>query len=96
MSETTKDVAAHFRVPAEDLFDNTGPVGFWLNQRTLEANDITAGDVADFLVGYRLRDNMPGNDPIPELWQGRKDELIVEAAFPSDEIGRVWGCVKQG
>jgi Type I phosphodiesterase / nucleotide pyrophosphatase len=93
MGETTKDIAAHLDVSIDHLFDNTGPVGFWLNQQTLEENDITTGDVADFLIEYRLGDNVPDGETVPEQWRGREDELIIEAAFPSDEIGRVWRCV---
>jgi hypothetical protein len=93
MGETTKDVAAHFGVEADDLFDNTGPVGFWLNRGALKSNDITAGDVADFLVNYRLEENMPGGEKVPPLWRDRADELVIEAAFPSERIGRIWRCV---
>ena len=93
MGETTKDVAAHFGVEADDIFDNTGPVGFWLNRGALKSNDITAGDVADFLVNYRLEENMPGGEKVPPLWRDRADELVIEAAFPSERIGRIWRCV---
>lgn len=89
------DVAEHFGVPQEELFQDERPVGFWLDLDTIEREGITAEDVANFLVQYRLKDNLrPGEKP-PDQYLPRLEEPIFAAAFPSERMGEVWRCVKQ-
>jgi hypothetical protein len=55
---------------------------------------ISYEQVADFLVDYRIEDNIPeGRDDIPEQYADRMQEPIFEAAFPADAAERVSGCV---
>jgi arylsulfatase A-like enzyme len=91
--ELAADVAAKFDTTSEELFENLGPVGFWLNRKTMDEHGITLEEVADFMVAYRLADNMPEGERIPPLWRARVDELIIESAFPSRETDRIWRCV---
>lgn len=89
------DVAEHFGVTAEDLFQDERPVGFWIDPTFAAAEGITAEDVADFLVRYRLRDNLrPGEEP-PAKYRDRLDELVFAAALPSARMGKIWRCVNE-
>ncbi|HVF54437.1 MAG TPA: alkaline phosphatase family protein [Actinomycetota bacterium] len=89
------DVAEHFGVDSDDLYQDERPVGFWLNQATLDATGITAEDISNYLIDYRLRDNLkPGEKP-PAQYRDRLDEPVFAAAMPSDQMGKVWNCAKK-
>ncbi len=83
-----KDVAEHFGVPEEELFQDERPVGFWVDP----ASSVTPEEISDYLVGYRLEENLhPGEDP-PSIYEDRMREPLFAAAFPSDRMGEVWNC----
>lgn len=86
------DVAEHFGLTAEELFQDERPVGFWLDLETIAREGITPEDVADFLVRYRLKDNLrPGEEP-PAQYLPRLQEPVFAAALPSARMGEIWRC----
>lgn len=95
MASLSTDVAEHFGVEQDALFDATGPVGFYFDDLTMEQEGITEEEIADFLVDYRLEDNYAGND-LPDQYRSRVREPIFSAAFPSRELPRIWACAKHG
>lgn len=90
----TDAIAKHFGVTFDDLFQDTRPVGFWLNPHTMEANGITEEAISDFLIDYRLKDDVPSGQKIPAQYQSRLNEPVFAAAFPSDEMPKIWHCAK--
>jgi arylsulfatase A-like enzyme len=78
-----------------DLFQDERPVGFWLDAAELAANDVTEEDISNFLVDYRLEDNLRPGEKIPDQYSKRLREPILAAAFPSDEMGKIWSCAKR-
>ncbi len=83
-----KDVAEHFGVTGDELFQDERPVGFWLEP----TSPVTAEEISDYLIGYRLEENLhPGEVP-PDIYSERMDEPVFAAAFPSDRMGEVWNC----
>jgi predicted AlkP superfamily pyrophosphatase or phosphodiesterase len=90
----TDAIAEHFGVTFDELFQDTRPVGFWLDPAVMAANGITDEEVSDFLVNYRLKDDVPGNQSIPQQYQSRLEEPVFSAAFPSDQMGKIWHCAK--
>ena len=90
----TDAIAEHFGVTFDDLFQDTRPVGFWLDPAVMAANGITDEAVSDFLVDYRLKDDVPGNQSVPQQYRSRLEEPVFAAAFPSDQMGKIWHCAK--
>jgi Type I phosphodiesterase / nucleotide pyrophosphatase len=94
MAELTADVADYFGVEVGDLFVETSPVGFWFDLTTMEREGITEGEVADFLVDYRMGENASGE--IPGQYEARLREPIFSAAFPTASLPQIWACAKSG
>jgi hypothetical protein len=92
MGEVQKDVERHFRAPAGTLLAATSPVGFWLDRRGLEDAGVSAGEVASYLLRYRLGDNVTG-DP-PPGYAARVREPLFSAAWPSALTRRAWACAR--
>ena len=89
-----EDLAAEFGVKANKLVDKTSPVGIFLNEATMKANDITYDEIADFASHYRLGDNLIEGKPLPEIYEDRTDELVFAAAFPGSKMERVLSCIE--
>jgi hypothetical protein len=95
MGVLVDDMAKHFGIPADQLFQDTRPVGFWLDPRVLAEHNITLEQVSNWLVDYRLKDNTTG--PIPSQYSNRLDEPLFSAVFPSEDMGRIWAkCGTRG
>jgi arylsulfatase A-like enzyme len=78
-----------------DLFQDERPVGFWLDAAEMAANDVTEEDISNFLVDYRLEENLRPGEKVPDQYKKRLREPILAAAFPSDEMGKIWSCAKR-
>jgi Type I phosphodiesterase / nucleotide pyrophosphatase len=90
----TNAIADRFGVTVEELFQDTRPVGFWLDPDTLAANDISIEEMSDFLLDYRLEDDLTPGSEIPAQYVDRAKEPVFAAAFPSDQMGKIWACAK--
>jgi predicted AlkP superfamily pyrophosphatase or phosphodiesterase len=91
----TNAIAERFGVTYEELFQDTRPVGFWLNPHTLEEKGISIEEMSNFLLDYRLKDDLTPGSEIPAQYEERADEPIFAAAFPSDQMGKIWACAKE-
>ena len=87
-----EDIGDAFQVDPEELFDDHRPGSFWVNDEVMAREGITLEDLANFFIDYRLEENLPPGEEIPDVYADRRDELIFSAAFPSREMGRVWHC----
>jgi hypothetical protein len=92
MGELQADVETHFGADSGELIASTSPVGFWLDGRGLEDAEITANDVAAYLLEYRLADNATGDTP--PGYEARLKEPLFSAAWPSELMDRAWECVR--
>ena len=90
------DLAAKLGVRAERLIKQVSPVGIYLDEDTVTAKGVTLEEIADFASRYRLGDNLERAEKLPELYADRGDELLFAAAFPGNEMDRVWSCVQEG
>jgi hypothetical protein len=93
ISSLGNDVAEHFNVDAPDLIQLLRPSGFWLDRGWMEANGISFDDVADFLVDYRLEQNVLAGETLGEQYRSRLNERIFDAAIPGHKLEAVWRCV---
>jgi hypothetical protein len=89
-----QSMARHFDVAPEDFLQGTRPGHVWLTPEAEQSLDITPADVANFLVGYRLQDNVEPGQEVPVRYRERAQDPLFAAAWPADQMGRVWRCVK--
>ena len=92
MGELADDIGEHFGVDSEELLDGTSAGGFWLDRDFALARGIGAADVSRFLVGYRIEDNVLADQEMPAQYLDRGRDLLFDAAFPAEAMGRVWAC----
>lgn len=92
MGILTENVARHFGLEIKELFQDTRPVGFWLDAATMAVEGITQGEIADFVIDYRLEDDVRDDGDIPAQYQERRREPVFAAAFPSRSLPRIWRC----
>lgn len=88
------DIAAHFGLSAEDLFDQEKPNGFWIDMDVLSASDVTLRDLAGYLLDYRLRDNAASRSAIPKAYRDRLNEKLFTSAFPSTATDALLSCAR--
>ncbi len=90
-----KDIARRFGVSYERLFDGERPVGLWVDRAAQRAEGITLAEMAEFVLNYRIEDNMETTDGVPEQYLERGRERLFEAAFPAKKMGKVWDCATE-
>lgn len=95
MQVLTKDLAAHWNVSEDDLLLDERPVGLWLNETTLAREGISRGDIADWLIDYRLEENVPVTEKLSGDYAKRAREPVFSAAFPGDALGRLMTCARK-
>lgn len=90
--ELEADVNARFEVAQGDtLMRNTSASGVFLKQSMLARLDVVAEDVAIFLNGYTIADNL-GDTEAPDGYESRGDEQIVSAAMAREQFPDVIEC----
>ncbi len=57
----------------------------------MEELDVTGAEVAEFLNGYRIRDNWGGGE-LPEGFEDRGDENVIAAAWSRRQYAAVMKC----
>lgn len=88
MTELVKDLAEHLGIPETEIEGTAA--GMFILQ-----DGISYDDVAEFLIGYRIEDNIPaGKEDVPGQYDDRMQEPIFEAAFPAEAADRVEDCVR--
>lgn len=92
MTELIGDAANRFDMEPGELVAESSPVGFWLNGEALRSGRVSAQEVARWLVGYRLEDNVEPGREVPDGYRARVREPLLSAAFPSAALGRIWAC----
>jgi hypothetical protein len=87
-----EDIDAHFDVPkGASLVEHANPVGPFLDKEVMEELGVTGADVAEFLNGYRIRDNWGGGE-LPEGFADRGDENVIAAAWSRRQYADVMRC----
>jgi hypothetical protein len=70
-----------------DLIDRVSSPGAYLDRSQLKANDLTAAEVARWMAGYTVEQNLKEGAELPATFEGRRDEVLFDAALVGD--GRV-------
>ena len=90
--ELERDLNAHFDVPdGTSLLDSTGALGPFLNAKVAGELGVTAAEVARFLNAYTIGENFAGGQ-LPEGYEGRANEQIFSASFPSSMLPQALDC----
>jgi hypothetical protein len=94
-SELLRDIGDRFDSVANGngMLERTSATSLFSDLEEMEANGVTPGDVAAFLSGYTIRDNVTDGDPVPEGFRGRANERILAAAFPGGRLDEIKSCV---
>ncbi|HYP23386.1 MAG TPA: alkaline phosphatase family protein [Actinomycetota bacterium] len=87
-----EDIDAAFDVPkGKSLVEQANPVGPFLDKEVMNELGVTGAEVAEFLNGYRIRDNWGGGE-LPEGFEDRGDENVIAAAWSRRQYGEVMRC----
>ena len=89
------DVALRFGVRVTELFQAQRPTGMWLRSEAMERHGITHGDIANFLIEYRMGDNQKESKELPPAYRERAGERLFAAAFPTDRMDDVSRCTEE-
>jgi hypothetical protein len=57
--------------------------------------NIDLGDVADFLLDYRMRDNLQPGKRLRGPYAARANERLFAAAFPTTALDDVMACARE-
>ncbi|MQB00780.1 MAG: hypothetical protein GEU78_10895 [Actinobacteria bacterium] len=89
--ELARDIEREFGTSKDrPLVLETSAVGPFLDHDVAKDLGVSAGDVARFLNGYKIRDNWSG--ALPDGYEDRGDENVFSAAFSRDQFPRIMRC----
>jgi hypothetical protein len=63
--------------------------------QVLQEEGLTLNDIASFMNNYRLEDNLPEDEQVPDLYRDRLREPLFSAAFPTKAMPRIWTCANK-
>jgi hypothetical protein len=66
-----------------------------LTCRFCREEGLTLSDIASFMNNYRLEDNLPEDEQVPDLYRDRLREPLFTAAFPTKAMHRIWTCANK-
>lgn len=94
MDEVMADAATRFDMSVKDLFVEARVGYFWMNTESMKDKGVTLEQVADFMSTYTIGDNITDGDPVPDGYEDRLDERVIEAAWPSEHTAALASCTK--
>jgi hypothetical protein len=95
MQVLTKDLAEHFEMTEEEILLEERPVGLWVNRSGAAARGVSYGDIANWLIDYRLEDNVPLTESLPDQYKDEARDPVFAAAFPGEEMSRISQCARE-
>ncbi|MGH2753752.1 MAG: alkaline phosphatase family protein [Actinomycetota bacterium] len=69
-----------------DLVDDVEPGGVYLNPPQMRLLDLSRDDVAGWIVGYTVADNLEEGAEVPEAWAGKEDEPLFDGAVVGSRL----------
>ena len=93
-SEIKVDIDEHFGLGPDDvsLVEQTSASSFFMRRDELAAHDVKPEEVADYLTGYTIGDNIAEGSDVPGGYEERLDERIFSAIVPGRRIDKVTAC----
>ncbi len=93
VAELVGDMGRFADQPAVELVEHVKQTGVWLDRDLLSSAGLDLGDMARFLLDYRIEDNA-GNDRVPTAYRDRLRERIFDAVLPSSQLRRALTCAE--
>jgi hypothetical protein len=93
MDRVANDVANHFGVDPDDVFDDGRVGNFWVNEDAMKQAGVSVDAMADFLTDYRLEDNLAPGERAPDGYGDRLDEKLFVGSWPTAYTEQIAGCV---
>ena len=93
-SEIKLDIDRHFGLGPDDLslLEQTSASSFFMRREELAKHNVTPEEVADYLTGYTIGDNIAEGNDVPEGYENRLDDRIFAAIIPGRKISKVATC----
>jgi Type I phosphodiesterase / nucleotide pyrophosphatase len=87
-AELIKDLERQFNTerPNRDLVTSNRGYQFFFNRKVMRANDVTYEDLSAFIRNYRLHENAPDPDQIPNRFRDRLNERLYLTAMSAREL----------
>jgi predicted AlkP superfamily pyrophosphatase or phosphodiesterase len=93
--EVRSDIDRHFRVPEnESLVQDATAVGLFLNHDLSKQLNVSDEDIARFVNQYSMQDNWE-EEELPRGYEGRAEEELFSAAFPSRLLPDIVKCASE-
>ncbi len=93
--EMTEDIERRFnRNGHEALVLSNRGYQLMLDRKIARDRNVSAASVARFVRNYRLEDNVPAKEAVPEEFADRVDERLYLAAFTPDELRDALRCAE--
>lgn len=93
MDRMVGDLASEFGFDPDVVFDDVRVGNFWIDEQALDEAGVTLEEMADFLTGYRLEDNLAPGEPVPDGYGDRLNETLLAGAWPTSYTERIAGCI---
>lgn len=91
-NEIVKDINARFDDEFPGVLEQTSASSFFARASEMAARGVTPEQVASFMSRYRIGDNIPDGEPVPNGFEDRTDERIFDAVFPGRKLPRIVAC----
>ncbi len=88
-----EDLAKNFGVTPEQLEIAHRVIGNWPRAETLRSKGISMGDIANFIIDYRVKHNADGD--LPNRFESQKNDPVFATAFPASKLNKVWRCSRE-
>lgn len=89
--ELARDMNAVFDKTNDDikLISSVGAAGIYVRVDQLEANDASLWKMARWVAGYTIRENLKEGEQMPARFEGRGDELLMDAVLVRNKLAAV-------
>jgi hypothetical protein len=81
-----------FGYSLDEIFLDQRAQGIWLRPEEDLPPGVTKEAVADFIVNYRIQDDVPPDSEIPTEFEEQRQEPVFSAAFPESELEAMLNC----
>jgi predicted AlkP superfamily pyrophosphatase or phosphodiesterase len=93
-AELLSDIQRRFDKTSNDrgIIERTSPTVLFSSQQEMAQNNTTPQDVSSFLEDYKLRENAPAGEDIPQAFRPRMNEPVFVSVIPGADMKEVAVC----
>ncbi|HEX2235595.1 MAG TPA: alkaline phosphatase family protein [Actinomycetota bacterium] len=90
LSPLLEDLERRVDAPVADLVEDERPGAIWLDRDRLPREGVSARDLAEAALDYRIRDDRAALEAAPAGYAGRGRERVFSAVFPYAWMPQLW------